>query len=136
MTSLTPISPAPAGVAPATVALLGPAAPPAEALRHALAALPRSADVAWRIAPADAVPAVAVDIVLCDAGLTATAADRWPAAAVVALVPAWDEATAVVRALEDGANVCVRGGDNRVIAAYVQSVARRRGLATCGGAHR
>src|SRR4051812_45661348 len=136
MTFLTPLDPArDAGPASATVVLVGAAAPAADALRQALATLPRSSDLAWRIVAADELPEAVVDIVLCDAELTATVAHRWPTASIVALVPAWDEASAVVRALEEGANVCVRGGDNRVIAAYVQSVARRRDRPASGEAN-
>jgi hypothetical protein len=111
---------------PTTVALLGLCGPSPAALNDALAALTGAA-VAWSIASADALPAGAdVQIVVCDADLVTAAGGRWPAAAIVAHVADRDDGYAVVRAIEDGANVCVRGRDARLVAAFVQSVARRR----------
>jgi hypothetical protein len=107
-----------------TVALLGPGVPAADTLRAALLTLPTSLDVVWSVGPDD--PGDDLMIVLCDAELTGPAVRRWPAAAAVALVGDRDDGAAVVRALEEGADICIRGRETGLIAAYVQSVARRR----------
>jgi hypothetical protein len=122
-----PLTAGDAAQAPPTVSvvLLGPAGPTPDALRAGLHALPSRLDVGWSIAEA---PSAAPDdplVVLCDAGLTDVAVRRWPGAAVIALVPDRDDGAAVVRALGHGADSCVRGCDTGVIAAYLQSVARR-----------
>lgn len=112
------------------VALLGSAVPSVPSLQAALAALrvPHPAD--WELFRPDAAASGAtVDIALADtAPAVAVALDRWPDAAAVALVPAGDEGTAAIAALDAGATVCVRGADVGLIAAYLHAVARRRGL--------
>jgi hypothetical protein len=107
-----------------TVAVLGPTAPPAAGLGAALRAGPLCR-VTWRVVAGEAAgDVVAVDIVVCDdLGSAAAAAQRWPAAGVVALVSPRRGVPAT-----DARVLCLTDGDVGLVAAYVQSVARRRGL--------
>lgn len=127
-------SPQPTGATPVdelstvTVAVFGQRAPSPEALHDALTAL-SNVPVAWSAASGPELPTSAtVDIVVCDAELIADFVGRWPAASTLALVPSYDDGTAVVRTIDAGANVCVRAGDTALIAAFVQATARRRVL--------
>jgi hypothetical protein len=84
------------------------------------------------VIPADAVgPTTPVDIAVCDgpAGVSA-AGRRWPAAATLALMPSGQDETGVLGALDVGAYVCVRDSPHSLVAAYLHSIARRRGLVT------
>ncbi|MDT4941189.1 MAG: hypothetical protein QOJ34_1278 [Pseudonocardiales bacterium] len=92
-------------------------------------------DVAWIVAADDPNrPDAVVDIVLCDSGSSvADAVARWPHAAVVAMVGMHDDGSGVVAALEAGAEICLRREDNLLAAAFIQSVARRRGLLASQG---
>jgi hypothetical protein len=117
-----------------TVALGGDAVPAAAELRTALDSIPTSVPVSWHLLPGSAVtPHIRVDIALAGTPIaTAAALDRWPDAAVVALMYGPDhDVTAAVRALDAGADVCVHDASTDLIAAYVASVARRRGLLAC-----
>jgi DNA-binding NarL/FixJ family response regulator len=106
-----------------TLAVLGDTAPSAELLR---AALPTASICSWQVVQG-ATPSA--EIALCDTTESIrTALERWPDVAVVALVPARDDENAVLTALNAGASVCVRGAEAPVVAAYLQSVARRQGL--------
>lgn len=121
MSTSTPVRPAAAVTV--TVAVLGATAPPSTALRAALDA-PPGPGVAWRVLSGDAATgAAAVDIVVCgDSGAAAAAIRRWPAAIIVALVPR--------PAAEPDAVLHLPAGDIGLVAAYVRSLARRRGRAT------
>jgi hypothetical protein len=122
------------GPAAATVVLFGSGAPSAASLLDALSALPGRAELCWSVRPAVAVSTdLDVAIVVCDAELTRAALGRWPAASVIALVAAYDDGSGVVRALDDGADVCVRGPEIGVVAAYVRATARRRALPEAAG---
>ncbi len=125
MTSTTPLL---SGIptAAVTLAVLGDTAPSAELLRAALAGLPTASICSWQVVQG-ATPSA--EIALCDTTESIrTALERWPDVAVVALVPARDDENAVLTALNAGASVCVRGAEAPVVAAYLQSVARRQGL--------
>ncbi len=125
MTSTTPlVNGLPTGTV--TLAVLGSAAPSVERLRAALAGPPTASTCGWQVLDGDA---PSVEIALCDTTESIHAAlDRWPGVAVVALVPAHEDENAVLTALNAGASVCVRGAEAPVVAAYLQSVARRQGL--------
>ena len=117
-----------------TVLFAGRAIVLVDGVRAALAAASRQA-VDWRllIAQGTAQPPLtgpgSVDIAVCDgAGTIRMLRGRWPAATVVALVPARDDGTGTVVALHAGADVSIRGDDTGLVAAYLQSVARRRSL--------
>jgi hypothetical protein len=113
------------------VALLGGTSVLLGRLQSTLDAL-SSGDAAWTVTPADALTApAAVQIALCCYPASPeTALSRWPDVAVVALVPENDDGSVVQAALDSGAMVCVRGADPALVAAFVRSVARRRGLLT------
>jgi hypothetical protein len=113
---------------PITVGCVGPAGPSPDRLEAALCTL--TTGVQWRVHAVDTLlPDTSVDIVLCDvAAAVGIAVRQWPAAAIVAVVPARDDGAAVIAALDAGALICVRDDDVALTAAYVQSVARRRGL--------
>lgn len=82
---------------------------------------------AWSIADHGSLPAgVDPQIVVCDAELVVIATRRWPAASPLAVVPDRGQSTAVVRAIEHGANLCVQAGDVQLVAAFVHALARRR----------
>lgn len=120
-----PVRPVPATPLTVTVLVLGSSGPPIGTLRAALDTVDR---VAWRVL-AGAAPAgtTAVDIVLCDGPVrAATAARRWPGAAIVALVPGRHRGT--VDGPDPAPVLYLPGGDIGLIAAYVRSIARRRGL--------
>lgn len=125
MTSTTPLlNGLPTGTV--TLAVLGSTAPSVQRLRAALAGLPTASTCGWQVVDGDTPSA---QIALCDTVESISAAlERWPGVAVVALVPASEDESAVLAALNAGASVCVRGDDAPVIAAYLQSVARRHGL--------
>lgn len=121
--AISPPTPAPAAV---TVMLLGHRVPSERALSDALTALPATA-TAWSISAGDALPALAeLQIAVCDAELVTAAIKRWPAASTLALIAHCDESEAVLRAIADGATVCARAGETRVVAAFLRSLARRR----------
>ena len=113
-----------------TVALVGASATGAESLAAALVDLPTSDRADWRLRAADGVPTGAVvDIAVCDGtAAVRAAAVRWPDAEILALVSARGDEGSVLGALDAGAHVCVRGSDPAVVAAYVHSITRRRGL--------
>lgn len=138
MTTTTPVPHALAAATTVRVALVAVSYPGSTTLRAALEKRPGAAGVTWDVRSSDAVCAtaaapasepVSVAIAVCDGAVGAqTARAAWPAAVVVALVPARDDGTATIAALQAGAHVCVRGNDPTLIAAYLQSIARRRGL--------
>jgi hypothetical protein len=123
------ISPAALPV-PVHVVCLGLTVPSAGGLQAALAAARSAGAVQWHVAPADARGAEQpVDIVLCaGAQSVAAAARRWPTAAVIAIVSARDDGSAVVAALDAGAIMGLRHDDITLTAAFVHAVARSRGL--------
>jgi hypothetical protein len=117
-----------------TVALLGAIPPDAADLGSALKRI--SPGAGWLVVAVDDPNRAhaAVDIVLCASGPSvANAVTRWPHAAVVAIVATHDDGSGVVAALEAGADVCLRWEDNLLAAAFIQSVARRRGLLAAQG---
>jgi hypothetical protein len=118
-----------------TTALVGAAVPAADALQAALAALPTSGTVRWRVLPAASFEfRTRVDLAVCGSPETALSARaRWPEAAVLLLVPTASADEAVLSALDWGAHVCVRDADSSVVAAYLVSIARRRGLLASDG---
>jgi hypothetical protein len=117
-----------------TVALAGRALPLVPAL-HARLTAAAADPIGWRLVRADTIgSSTHVDIALCDdPASAAVAAQRWPGATIVAVVPARDDGTWTVHAFDAGATVCVRGDDVDLIAAYLRSVTRRRGFTTEGG---
>jgi hypothetical protein len=125
--SLTPTS-----VAAVGVAVCGSAAATLGLLSDRLAALPGTG-VRWDVWRDDDVPeAGAVDVAVCpDPESVRQALLRWPGAAAVMLAGASEDADAAA-GLATGATVCVRGGDVALVAAFVRSVARRRGLLPVG----
>jgi hypothetical protein len=84
----------------------------------------------WTVSAGDSLPEqAAVQVALCCYPTSAQSAiRRWPDVPVLAVVPANDDGSAVQAALETGAVVCVRGSDPALVAAFIRSLARRRGL--------
>lgn len=129
-----PQAPTSAGTASTSlvaVALMGSALPTTDALTRALDA--HGAPVRFDVVNVDTIGhPVHADIVVCaSAQVAAVAAMCRPDADVIVLVPARDDDSAVLAALESGATVCVRGADVGLMAAYVHAVVRRRDQ-TCG----
>jgi hypothetical protein len=128
MTTPTPVRSSPAIPVTVTVAVLGATVPSGVTLRAALDALAGDR-VSWQVVAGEAAIGTApVHIVLCDDPVAAAAAARrWPAAAVLALVPAGRRGTVLDPAGAPGV-LRLPSGDLGLVAAYVQSIARRRGL--------
>jgi hypothetical protein len=124
------VRPEPAAATTVTVALVGSAVTAAEPLGTALATLPTTDRAQWRVFAPNAAPAGAdVDIAVCAGAAAVRAAGRqWPAAEILALVSALGDEAGVLSVLDAGAHVCVRGSDSTLVAAYLHSIARRRGL--------
>lgn len=94
-------------------------------LQSNLAALEPSEAVTWQVGTDEG----AAQIVLGRLATSATEEAHRPAGTVlVAVVGEHDDGAGVVSALEAGAVACVRGTDPALTAAYLRSVARRRGL--------
>jgi hypothetical protein len=132
MTTPTPVRSSPAIPVMVTVAVLGATVPSSVTLRAALDAAAGN-QVTWRVISGETgIGTAPVHIVLCDDPVAAAAAaQRWPAAVVVALVPARQQGTAPGTAPDPaGAPGVLRlpSGDLGLVAAYVRSIARRRGL--------
>jgi hypothetical protein len=128
MTTPTPVRSAPATPVTVTIAVLGVTVPSSVTLRAALDAAGGN-QVTWRVISGETgIGTAPVHIVLCDDPVAAAAAaQRWPAAVVVALVPARQQGTAPDPAGVPGV-LRLPSGDLGLVAAYVQSIARRRGL--------
>jgi hypothetical protein len=128
MTTPTPVRSSPAIPVMVTVAVLGATVPSSVTLRAALDALAGNR-VAWHVIAGEAATGTApVHIVLCDDPVAAAAAARrWPAAIVVALVPARRRGTVLDPGEAPGV-LRLPSGDLGLVAAYVRSIARRRGL--------
>lgn len=110
-----------------TVAVLAAGPALLDPLQDRLVALSER-DVRWRVEPATAGTAEPHLVLAHGAGHVRSARRRWPAAAVIGLVPTVDDGTGALAAMDAGAIVCVRGIDAGLVAAYIRSVARRRGL--------
>lgn len=121
-----------------TVGICGTSEPSAAALQAALDVIAADIDrLGWHVVSRKGEGgADVVRIVVCtDDSSVGDAGTQWPGAVRVALVPSHDDGHAVVAALQRGADVCVRGTDPGLVAAYVQAVARRHGFVR-GGASR
>jgi hypothetical protein len=130
---MTTTTPAPSGLVrrsgrPIRVGLLGGSGPTPAELSAALASFAPSA--VWDVRNGDCRPlAHAVDVALCDSvAAVAVAATRWPDAVVIVLNAAGGGGAPVVEALATGADLCVPRDSTSLIAAYLHSAARRRGL--------
>jgi len=113
-----------------TVACTGVIAALIPALSQSLATLPSANGNVWALGDADLLPAGAVaQLAICDtAAACIEMGRRWPRVVRIVVVPEWDDGRATLAALDGGADVCVRGQDPQLIAAYVHSAARRHGL--------
>jgi hypothetical protein len=102
---------------------------PAPGLQAALTARTSGADVAWDVTSTPKLPVGGIpSIVLCDAVSVGAVIRRWPECAVIAIVPAYDDGTAVIGALQAGAATCIRDANVAIAAAFIVAVARRGGL--------